>query len=142
MKFFILCLSSLLLFSCGEPEEDTVEVDPQNMDIFKGEDKKIVLADPNAPGKYEEFHPNGQIKISGINDDNGKRTGLWQSFYENGIKWSESYYVNGKRDGHSITFFPNGKVRYIGEYKNDKQIGEWEFYDEEGKLTSQENYGK
>ena len=77
------------------------------------------LVHPMPGGDHREYHPNGQLKIEGQYDMNSLRTGLWVSYYENGIKWSESYYSAGKRDGHTLSFFPNGKPRYIGEYKND-----------------------
>jgi antitoxin component YwqK of YwqJK toxin-antitoxin module len=92
------------------------------------------------PGEYFEYHPNGEIKITGFHNNNLNREGLWISYYENGIKWSEAYYADGKRDGHSLTFYPNGKIRYIGEYKADTKTGEWTFYDEEGNVTKVENY--
>lgn len=92
------------------------------------------------PGEYFEYHESGGIKIKGFYNNNLLREGLWISYYENGTKWSEAYYVDGKRDGHNLTFYPNGKVRYIGEYKNDLKVGEWSFYDEAGILTKTENY--
>ena len=71
---------------------------------------------------------------------NGNRDGLWISYYENGTKWSESYYDDGSREGHSLSFFPSGQTRYIGEYKNDKKIGVWKFYDEDGELFKEETF--
>jgi len=93
-----------------------------------------------APGDYVEYHPNGGIKIKGIYSETLTREGLWISYYDNGIKWSESYYSNGKLDGHSLTFYPNGKIRYLGEYKNDEKTGTWTFYDEVGNITNEEKY--
>ncbi len=89
---------------------------------------------------YEEFYPSGALKIEGDFDEKKQRNGLWVSYYENGIKWSESFYVHGLKEGHSVTFHPNGKVRYIGEYKDDKQTGNWRFFDESGELVREENY--
>jgi len=89
---------------------------------------------------YKEYYDDGALKIVGDLDDEGERNGLWVSYYETGIKWSESYYINGLKSGHSITFFPNGKVRYVGEYLDDKKTGTWTFYDEEGNEVQQETY--
>ena len=92
------------------------------------------------PLEHTEYHPNGALKIKGMLNEAGNREGLWISYYDNGQKWSEMYYVDGQKDGHSITFYPNGEVRYIGEYKKDERIGTWKFYSEAGELTKQENF--
>lgn len=81
---------------------------------------------------YQEFYPNGTVKIEGNYNENEKRNGLWVSYYDNGVKWSETHYTNGLKNGHTISFFPNGKPRYIGEYQDDKQTGDWFFYNETG----------
>ena len=89
---------------------------------------------------YQEFHETGELKIEGNFDDNEARHGLWVSYYETGIKWSESHYSHGNKEGHSITFYPSGKVRYLGEYADDNQVGHWTFYDEEGNVVKEEDY--
>lgn len=89
---------------------------------------------------YEEFYESGALKIEGNFDDINARNGLWISYYEDGKKWSESFYIHGKKEGHSLTFFPNGKIRYVGEYKNDEKTGLWRFYNESGDLEKEETY--
>jgi len=134
MYKFILFTFVILTISCQnnnkQKEENTT---PEGIDI----PEVIEISDPSV---YTEYHENGQLKIEGNFDDNGLRTGRWISYYENGLTWSESYYVAGKKDGHSVTFFPNGKVRYIGEYKNDEKIGRWTFKDEEGNVVDEKSY--
>ena len=89
---------------------------------------------------YQELYESGILKIEGNYDADGERQGVWTSYYETSVKWSESHYVHGIKNGHSIAFFPNGKVRYMGEYKADNKIGLWRFYDEAGALVTEENY--
>lgn len=96
--------------------------------------------DLTSSNKTVEYHPNGNIKMEGNLNDDGQRQGLWIAYYENGTKWSESYYVDGIRDGHSLSFYPNGRIRYVGEYKNDVKVGEWKFYNEDGSLATVETY--
>ena len=78
--------------------------------------------------------------MKGRYDSKSLRTGLWVSYYDDGSKWSESYYIEGRRDGHSLTFYPNGQIRYRGEYKMEEKIGTWTFYTETGEVSKEENY--
>ncbi|NND94036.1 MAG: hypothetical protein HKN45_04175 [Flavobacteriales bacterium] len=88
---------------------------------------------------YVEVYDSGQPKIKGAMVD-GERDGLWVSFYENGVRWSEENYMKGVREGRVINFYPNGIIRYRGQYIDDKKAGLWQFYDEEGKLIREENF--
>lgn len=125
-----------------EKNESVTDTTPIEV-VFEENTAPVEFVAPSNTGDqkdYEEFYENGQIKIAGDYDENGERHGLWISYYENGIKWSESYYSHGLREGHSITFFPSGSVRYIGEYKNDEKTGKWTFKDEEGNVVKEEDY--
>jgi len=136
---FILAIA---LFSCTAEEEtdeilttfDDSEFNVDSVDIETEEQNKITA------GESIEYYPNGAVKMKGNLNADGTRNGLWISYYDNGTKWSESYYVKGERDGHSLTFFPNGQVRYIGEYQDDEKTGTWKFYDEEGNVQKEENF--
>lgn len=146
-------LSSFILFGCGDiandsTSEDIIQesVNDSITPIIESETTIQDVIDPinsvvSTPKKdYQEFHETGELKIEGNFDENEERHGLWVSYYEGGIKWSESNYSHGKRLGHSITFFPNGRVRYVGEYADDKQIGHWTFYNEEGDVVNEEDH--
>lgn len=141
MKKLILFLIPLtMIYSCsgqGENEGDDNSTTPSTDSLSDNVQLETPVEDPN---QHLEYHPNGALKIEGRLNDKGERQGLWLSYYDNGIKWSESYYSAGNRDGHSITFFPNGAIRYVGEYKNDEKVGNWKFYDEEGILVKEENF--
>jgi antitoxin component YwqK of YwqJK toxin-antitoxin module len=135
IKLTFLLLPAFLFFSCSESTNDIAEDQTESIEEEIVED---TTPDPNAPGDFEEYYPNGALKIKGKNNAEGNREGLWISYYDNGIKWSESYYDNGIKNGHSLTFFPNGGIRYVGEYENDVKIGTWKFYDEAGELLNEE----
>ncbi|MCH2214683.1 MAG: hypothetical protein MK086_05880 [Flavobacteriales bacterium] len=81
-----------------------------------------------------EYHPNGAVKIRG-KSQGGKRLGRWESFYANGLRWSESEYRNGYRQGDAVSYYPNGMMRYQGLYYNDEPTGIWSFYDTSGVRT-------
>jgi len=141
LLIFILPISINFISSCQNSEQDEDVIIQTTTE--KIEDNTVIQppsAAVIAPGEFIEYHPNGGIKMKGIYNDNLEREGLWMSFYDNGIKWSESYYSKGKLDGHSLTFYPNGKVRYVGEYRNNEKFGVWMFYDDSGKLTKEEKY--
>lgn len=86
--------------------------------------------------KHVEKYPNGTIKIKG---DLVKsiRQGKWEAFYENGVPWSESNYLNGKRNGIYKSFYPNGNLKIHGVYENDKKVDVWFFYLENGKFEKE-----
>lgn len=64
---------------------------------------------------------------------NGQRVGPWVSFFANGGLRSRITYVNGVEEGFSEVFHDNGMIYYSGNYLRGKTIGEWRFYDREGK---------
>lgn len=141
MRLIIFTLLTLGIYACSNEtnEQKNSKFSNDSTDFNTKEivsSKKEINSDKNVINKrkrdYQEFYPNGAVKIEGNLNDNKERNGLWISYYENGVKWSESYYINGAKNGHSITFYPNGKVRYMGEYKDNNQIGTWYFYNENG----------
>jgi len=138
----ILSFFTIVLLSCtAEETSDEIETSVDNNEA-EVQLEEVVEENQNTTtsGESIEYYPNGAVKMKGNLDADGNRNGLWVSYYDNGTKWSESYYANGKRAGHSLTFFPNGQVRYIGEYQNDEKTGTWKFYDEEGNLQKEENF--
>ncbi len=44
--------------------------------------------------------------------------------------------VQGRKQGEWAKAWPNGKLRYQGQFKDDKPVGRFEHFDEEGRLTS------
>ncbi len=128
MKFIPILIAAMLLFGCGaEAKEDT--------------STQGVVEDSQERNKHTEIYDNGQIKIDGWMQGN-KREGLWVSYYENGVRWSEDEFREGMKDGKSVTYFPNGLLRYRGHYIEDKKAGTWQFYDETGKLVKEEDFNK
>ncbi|MBK7130211.1 MAG: hypothetical protein IPM74_16440 [Crocinitomicaceae bacterium] len=136
--FFSLILIAFISCNGGKNKEDKRENDSTKTQTNPIQNNS--LTPEILPGDYTDYHPNGAVKMKGIYNDSLQREGLWISYYDNGNKWSESYYTKGKKEGHSITFFPNGQIRYVGEYKNDLKTGTWTFYDEEGNISKEEKY--
>ena len=55
---------------------------------------------------------------------------------------TESYYVNGMPDGKFTHYHPDGEVQITGSYKNGKQVGDWKYYDENGKQVDKDEFRK
>lgn len=139
MKYVLFFTFMLGMIACQNQEKNQVNIETK---VEKPDEQHTVneYEVGVSPGDYVEYHENGNVKIKGQYDQGNERTGLWISYYDNGIKWSESYYIKGKKDGHSFTFYPNGKIRYRGEYDMDQKTGKWTYYDESGNVTNEENY--
>lgn len=44
--------------------------------------------------------------------------------------------VSGQKQGHWIGKYPNGTIRYEGSFANDKPVGEWKRFHENGKIKA------
>ena len=71
----------------------------------------------------EEFHNNGQLKSRG-NYKNGKRDGLWETFY-----WKSN----------NNPFILHGQLWIRGNYKDGKIYGLYELFHENGQLQEKGN---
>lgn len=69
-------------------------------------------------GDYFEWHYNGKLKEVG-QLVNGKREGKFEDFYENGKKFTVSYYTTNKLNGDYFEWFENGNKSERGFYVND-----------------------
>ena len=63
---------------------------------------------------------------------NGKREGLWESYYRNGQLHTKGVYRKGKREGEWEFYFRNGQLECKGTYKNGNEDGVFEFYYSKG----------
>ena len=144
MKYLIYALAICTLFiSCQDNESDTdIQISTKTIEqIVEVEQPEIVTQDnPNISGEFIERFPNGNVKTEGWNNKDGKRDKTWYSYYENGVKWSESIYSNGLKEGVSKVYYANGKMRYTGFYTADEKSGHWTFYNEAGEIEKEENY--
>lgn len=107
---------------------------------------------------------NGERLVGREIYSNGKKNGLSQTFFENGVIATESMWVNGVFDGVSRRFFPSGKKKtetmfrqgkkqglnlvyyesgqteIKGQYDNDQPDGIWRFNNEGGNLKYELRY--
>lgn len=126
---------SVLFFSC-QPKEQT-----QEQNIPKNTSYKEVEEFPSGEGMVmqKHYYPSGQLKAEG-NLKNGLKTGVWYSFYENGMPWSETEFKDGVRHGLSVSWYKNGQKRYEGYFVNGVEKGKWAYWDENGNLLQEIEY--
>lgn len=90
--------------------------------------------------EYKDGIPNGEIKSWLKKDvkqvegfvDNGKKTGTWKLYFENGKLKKQSTYQNDSENGEEIFWFENGNLQKKGSYINGKLNGKYEWYFENG----------
>ena len=90
-------------------------------------------------GLHVEYYANGQTKMQG-NMKDGKKDGAWQSFFEDGKKWSESSYKNGVLNGPTKVYYSTGILMYSGAFRDGKKAGQWTFYTKEGAIDYKNEY--
>ena len=117
----------LLLVSCAQeegniPSEKIIAVDHKPKSITDGE--------------HIETHPDGSVKTKGA-FKNGKRTGVWTSYFTNGKIQSENKYKKGVLNGKTAAYYPNGNAQYVGLYIGNKKDDSWFFYLEDGTLDQE-----
>lgn len=134
MKQFIFFLSLITLVACKNNESDVEKAVPEKV----AEDYEKVEG-----SSYRSFYgSNDQLKMEGIYDDAGKKHGVWTYYFPDGRKQSVTEYKNGLKDGYSVVYHANGSIYYSGEYREDKMVGIWDFYDTEtGKKSHTKDYG-
>lgn len=140
MRNLLFLLLTLFLFIGCENGKDS-KTDKENQKVEHQENRPLKVEDDN--GNIKEWYPgHKQLKMSGRKDKDGKRTGIWRYYSENGVELSVSVYSHGLRDGHIIVKHPNGALHYVGEYEKDEPVGIWEFYDENGERIKTKDYSK
>lgn len=106
-----------------------------------------------ASGSYQEWYPNGQIKIEGtviggMSDltqeaQNGYLfDGLCKVWNEDGALQAEISYVKGLLDGASTYYHSNGLIWKSAVFSNDQLEGDYRLYTSNGELLKVESYVK
>lgn len=134
---FIICF--VFIYSCTETEKPaenkaTQQNASQTDFMFSAKSDTSIQN-----GEYITYHKNGAVEITG-QMKNGKREGVWKSYYMDGSPWSETTFLAGIKNGKTISWFDNEQKRYEGFYTNGKESGKWTFWEESGKLESEKEY--
>jgi len=140
----------MILFSCGGDistsevqdvkSEVKAEKTPVKADTIESLFSFDFAKDTVENGEEVKHHKNGVVHIRGMMK-NGKRTGLWKSWYEDGTPWSETTFKDGIKTGKTITWYENGKKRYEGFYTNNIASGKWIYWDDKGNIIEPKDFG-
>lgn len=139
MRYIPFFLVALFLVSCAEKLEEQVAETHNNGKVkrikyFKAEGEDKFLR------KEAFFYENGQKRMEGEYNREGKKDGKWTYWYENGNKWSEGYFSEGLNHKERTTWHENGNLHYTGVYDKGKRVGVWKFYNEEGEMVKEIDY--
>jgi antitoxin component YwqK of YwqJK toxin-antitoxin module len=133
-KFILYIMVTLWMISCSdqpvESKEDTVNDSPS----------EEVLRDTASRQVSEWYQGKEQIKMRGQIDENKQRHGKWVYYSQTGLELSMTTYTHGSKEGFSVVKYPNGAMHYRGEYRDDKKVGLWSFYNDKGELDKEVNY--
>ena len=96
------------------------------------QETKMVTKESNKPWSREVFYV--------LKSDKKTKHGNYQNFaYKNAVRIN-GYYKDGLKDSTWTEYHWQGKIKSMGTYKYDKQIGIWEYYDRNGELVQKYNY--
>lgn len=108
----------------------------QPKEIYEVLSRNTVIKD----GPFESFFTNGKTALKKKYSNNHLEDSCI-IFNENPYYRSEQlFYKNGLREGVRILFHPNGKWKIIEHYVKDKLEGEYNRYDENGKLIEEGSF--
>jgi antitoxin component YwqK of YwqJK toxin-antitoxin module len=145
MKYIWIVLCAALLWSCSEENKAKPESEEKSKSESKTPETELNPEDlVELKGNlFTEYYDAAKtkIKFQGEHDENGKRHGKWVHYHKNGTEASITFYTNGIRNGFSSVKRPNGAMYYHGEYKDDKPVGVWKYYDEKGVFSHEKDYG-
>ena len=138
-SIYILSLAMLGFMACKNTSKNNEKTNAPK-DSLKTQATTVIKEDVVTDGESITFYKSGKVKFQGMMK-NGKREGLWKSYYESGVKWSETTFSEGKKNGKTTTWFENSQMRYDGFYTNDVESGQWSYWDEQGKLSQKKDFG-
>ena len=111
--------------------------------ILEGNDDEYFIyvnnREETMQGKLEVRWSNGQLRMSGNFNKDGKEHGRFQEFSEDGQIILRANFVNGERHGKIEEFYQNGQIRGIGNFVNGKRHGEFVFNHDNGQLGASKN---
>ncbi|NVK64844.1 MAG: hypothetical protein HWE22_09665 [Flavobacteriales bacterium] len=113
------------------PEEEVVKQIPKTSPSPSASKENPLVK--IAKGVYTEYYSGGErVKLRGRLDENKQRQGVWDYYAENGVHLSMMEYRDGMKHGVFFQRYKTGIIKRTGNYKNDKQVGEWVEYNEQG----------
>jgi len=118
--------------------------------------------DGKMEGKWQTFSEDGSLKTEGVYTG-GLKDGVWTQYYDkgeggtknrveehhvgssevkwtayrsSGAKWAEGTELGSQPNGPYTEYHSDGKVAVKGNYAAGAKIGEWSYFDKDGKPSS------
>ena len=73
---------------------------------------------------YIKYHPNGNVWVKGQRNSKGQREGIWEYFYEDGNFLLRIPYKEGKEDGTQNFYDEQGNITETRVWKDGELIEE------------------
>ncbi|MCF6367019.1 MAG: hypothetical protein L3J35_12560 [Bacteroidales bacterium] len=112
----------------------------QTYDIFEGDTINYTDANHNKQGYWVVFKNRTSQKLQEGMYFQGKKDGVWKSYYVNGNLKSLITYVKGEKSGEAKIYYENGNIAEEGTWVVDKWVGKYKSYYKNGKLSYLWNY--
>ncbi len=93
--------------------------------------EKEVGGVPVKDGIFVTYNLDGDRMLEGYYHD-GKQTGEWTMWYNNGKRASVDHYKDGVQDGEHTSWYANGAKAIEGDYRDGKREGVWHRWDPNG----------
>lgn len=91
-------------------------------------------------GIWNTYYKDGSLYVTG-RYEHGKKEGEWKVFFENGATKQTSFYTNNIEDGEFVQYHPDGKtIKMKGKIIQGRREGKFYSYFPEGKINSEVEY--
>ncbi len=84
-------------------------------------------------GEFKTYSSQTGILLDSCRYDNGLLYGDRVTYFTDGKISARTHYINGEMNGLTESYFPNEVLFYKGNYLHGLAVGNWEFYDEQGR---------
>jgi antitoxin component YwqK of YwqJK toxin-antitoxin module len=145
-KFNLLCLI-IMLFGCSTAERKEAKTTSSlvlNMNDSRISNKNgiIYFNDQLFSGVIYSLYPSTTDTAVSTSYLNGKEHGRWVKYYPDGKLFEQRFFDNGKKTGVLETWWPNGNKQTHYIFANDEYEGTCREWSSDGLLVKEMNYHK
>ncbi len=91
-------------------------------------------------GEMVTYYPNSMVPAEIVHFKEGFKDGKLLKFFSDSTIMTESYYTDNQPDSLFLHYHPDGSIYIKGYYNKGIQIGNWEYFNAEGKPISEEDF--
>ncbi len=91
-------------------------------------------------GLSKTFYPDSGNIAESIEYKNGIKQGELRKYFPEGNIMTKGTYKDDLLEGDFTLYFPKGSIQLKGEYHKGRQIGNWQYFDEEGNELSEDEF--